>query len=1173
MKDSARLVGLIVFFVLAAGILWWWTQDSPEPDTAPSAPPTNAASETRATQPAEAPGPVAAEPTPTASPPPMNPKGQGTITVYLSDHQGIVSGDVRVVLSVVPPSGLPQTLSEAVFPAGGRHQFTDLGRADYILRATQHESTAVKSISTTDRSRIEWEYPAELSLRPASAIAGHVVDATGRGIPGVTILPVETNPESRTFGNRLSNPSLVLRAKALSVTTDDTGAFQVPDLWDSQWILAAKADGFKPTATDPIDSGTNDVKIILNPGGVIAGTVTEHESGAPAPNIRLALSGIAKLLQAEVQSDAEGRFRFTGVPLGSYRVAVEDDRVAWAQVPPPVRVQADSKADDLTVKVSFGATVSGRVYFRETNEGLGNISLYISKKGRSYDARKPYVFTSALGRYRVSGLSPGVWTISPNENQGTDESQYNTRGFTIRGTETLSNIDIPIRMGFAVSGTVVGTAGQPVSGATLSGYPSSAGARSEKDGRFQVAGFKNTEIATISVSAKGYASRRIESVQVPSEGMRIVLEGSPGQEEGVISGIVVDTKGNLLTDAGVIAQRGSEFEDASTGKAGRFSIRVRPGEYSVYAQYRPHALMSGGTSVLTPPQTVRVAEGQRLRNVRIVVDVPEVDTDPIAGRVVDTDGQPVAGAQVLAYKRPKYGHGLVASAMTSDDGRFEIEAVLRGGEFQLEVHARGFSRGEPMEVSAGNRSVVLRLERLSAVSGRVFEAETGEPIEFFEIGHREGNRIPSNFNRYTFTSHPMGEFYLDDVPTGTSSIVARAPGFAPSSAVVNVQEGVPTTGVELGLSPAARIEGVVLDPDRRPLTGAYVFYRNHSALNPTAGDVAAFTDSEGRFWIESLPEVVTALTAGAPGYESATVPTAGVPGKTTQVEIVLGYRGGIEGAVTLAGGGLPGARVEFSHRDVHGTGQSARTDGSGRFRFHDVPACAIDLSVILLRDTIPGVDWGRITRRTYVQDGQVTREAFAVDRYNGAVEGVIQNAPAMARRIEIHVNTQLEGERRGFTGYVDESGYYHVPFIPPGTTDLSVSAYLPGPNNSSLATASVEITGGQVVRQDFDLATLFVASGSVTGLKASEHATIYVLPGHLEESQFEWDNLHDYDREGPGTISVDGDSPYALSFKTPGPYTLVVVTYYNRPDHQEGIRDIVPITASEGEQIQVDFNF
>jgi uncharacterized GH25 family protein len=75
-----------------------------------------------------------------------------------------------------------------------------------------------------------------------------------------------------------------------------------------------------------------------------------------------------------------------------------------------------------------------------------------------------------------------------------------------------------------------------------------------------------------------------------------------------------------------------------------------------------------------------------------------VDTGVVAGRVVDSAGEPVAGATV-AVKSSTQPHPDIA-AFTSDAGAFELSG-LRPGSYVLEAREGSASASAHVEVAAG----------------------------------------------------------------------------------------------------------------------------------------------------------------------------------------------------------------------------------------------------------------------------------------------------------------------------------------------------------------------------------------------------------------------------------------------------------------------------------------
>ena len=134
------------------------------------------------------------------------------------------------------------------------------------------------------------------------------------------------------------------------------------------------------------------------------------------------LSGIAVQFDdgRKALTDAEGRFRFTGLKAGSYRVSLSlgqfRDRVrvtTMTSVPVELYERADARVDFGIVNF---ARVMGSVYndYSHTGErrgdspGLPNVTLIVA---RADDASERRLVTDGSGDYRIDDLAPGSYRL------------------------------------------------------------------------------------------------------------------------------------------------------------------------------------------------------------------------------------------------------------------------------------------------------------------------------------------------------------------------------------------------------------------------------------------------------------------------------------------------------------------------------------------------------------------------------------------------------------------------------------------------------------------------------------------------------------------------------------------------------------------------------------------
>jgi hypothetical protein len=168
--------------------------------------------------------------------------------------------------------------------------------------------------------------------------------------------------------------------------------------------------------------------------------------------------------------------------------------------------------------------------------------------------------------------------------------------------------------------------------------------------------------------------------------MALLAAAAWGQKPGSVEGVVR----NAVTDAPVrkalVVLRDvyvpQAYQTVSDGE-GRFRIdNVKPGEYGLWADAQGYAREAG--RFFAPSQAVTVAEDKTIKDFAIRL----TPLGAISGRVVDENGEPVAGAAVdgLRYSYSEQGPylGQSASATSNDRGEFRL-FDLEPGRWYLRV--------------------------------------------------------------------------------------------------------------------------------------------------------------------------------------------------------------------------------------------------------------------------------------------------------------------------------------------------------------------------------------------------------------------------------------------------------------------------------------------------------
>ncbi len=426
------------------------------------------------------------------------------------------------------------------------------------------------------------------------------------------------------------------------------------------------------------------------------GTVQMPDGSTPPFTVTVALynnEGIGRGTQID---PADGTFTLT-LPSGGYKVAVHAaDGNYLAPVFDPVRLPPDSTLDmGVITLLPRDARITGTLTVSATGAPVEGVPVVAWRPGAPGSL---HAVSGPGGLYSLA-VTSGTWQVRPAP---TSAQPYLYLGeaseVTLASGETVSDVDFTlVGTDAVISGVLVDESGAPVTeaegwaAAIQIGHPRIHNGAPIREGAFSInvpAG--DYRVAVLLPAGSGYLSTGERSVSVAS-GETAAITVTVRAADARISGALVDPRdlGQPVTDLpGVVAAWNEGSWDVSpvdTGN-GTFSLDVAAGLWRV--TYR---INSQNYARLSRGKNVPVESGQTA-----VIGLPVTLKDArIEGSVLDPDGNPLAGAQVVARGFSGAVDGLWIRATSRADGSFVLK--VPHGRYTLGAALPGSTWIKPVE--------------------------------------------------------------------------------------------------------------------------------------------------------------------------------------------------------------------------------------------------------------------------------------------------------------------------------------------------------------------------------------------------------------------------------------------------------------------------------------------
>jgi protocatechuate 3,4-dioxygenase beta subunit len=637
---------------------------------------------------------------------------QITISGKVTDSQGGLVADAKVTLcQMIYAAGASslqsQVVDEKSTAADGAFtlvipQGTDPKRASYVVARKEGLSLGWTFWRLQANQRLT------IALSEPKDLAGEVVDEEGKPVAEAEVRIAAVmlgSPENR---RSLAPPNF------LCPQTDPKGHFVFADMpAEASFEFTVEKSGRAAIATldrttyrgekYQFSSGQTGIKLTLPLEARLEGVVVEKAGGQPVGGVMVMAMPDARLgvllSPKTVMTAQDGTFRIGALTAGAYLVQLQTSagRIGpfsggvrlpmslkktdeWVAEPLRVTVKAGQIRSDLKLQLTKGgifevlvkdsdgkpverATVS--IFRVQDGGGVGGQSLSggTDENGlaRIRVAPGQYVFAGAF----KEGLPRRTGVIRPSDAIAVEEGE----------TKRIEHV---LDAGPKVTGIVRDETGNPLAGVKFDVLPTTMAPNeitSDASGKFEAPwdpGMWGPQGATFVLVARDEARNLAEAVDLDEQGGALDVKLAPGT---VITGIVLNEQGQPLPGARVrMMMQSSRWgaplgrtDLAKTGPDGKFEIKAIPPDrqYTVSATAEGY----GRGEVRANPGDIK---DNRFDAGRLQLVPANLS---LAGIVVDSNDQPVAGASVYGY-----GAGQPDSRMTQTDaqGRFTIKGVCPG---------------------------------------------------------------------------------------------------------------------------------------------------------------------------------------------------------------------------------------------------------------------------------------------------------------------------------------------------------------------------------------------------------------------------------------------------------------------------------------------------------------
>jgi hypothetical protein len=484
------------------------------------------------------------------------------------------------------------------------------------------------------------------------------------------------------------------RKPTIVVTSDANGVWIAKDVPPGDYMIAATAKGLLPSSSDKLVIASGEsrtgIDFVLDAGGApVRGTVSDM-LGGPIASARVSARPQTFTLSHRVEyvglTAADGTYELT-LPDGDYGIAAaHDDYTRDTQ-------SAEVAGKPLTIDFMLipGGAIRGQVIARDTGKPVPGAMVKVAVGREQFGQNDITAVADDDGQFAARGLSSGNASLTAR-GRGYASSQPTSVQLGIG--ESVEGIVVLVDGAFSISGRVINkSTKEGIAGARLGVFSMGSGSEgealepSDADGNFEIPGVRPGSYMLFA-GAENYMLEIGKTIEVVDRDITgVIVEMGAGVtltgrvDPAAIATVALELEGQFSI-ATIFENIKAAMCRGDSDATGVFTLRnAPPGKFKLAAQTKDGRKGNISITVASVDQSGLV--------------IPITPRASIAGRVVDTNGKPVAGVEVIADDQDEKKKSAMSfsfdgrgSEATGADGTFKIVG-LDAGTYEVRTRTRG----------------------------------------------------------------------------------------------------------------------------------------------------------------------------------------------------------------------------------------------------------------------------------------------------------------------------------------------------------------------------------------------------------------------------------------------------------------------------------------------------